>query len=118
MKEYCVLEKNSDFKKLQSLIKLYYDCNNQGSLQELNLQHILNNVSSKEARNEIKNIWYDLDSKLGYELYVLYNLAKTENLRKGFHFILKIQPEVGREIAKAIYESTGMQLKVLDVKVL
>jgi hypothetical protein len=66
MREYCVLKKDDDLRQLEFFIKLYSKCDNKDSLQEINLQHIVNRAKSEEAKSEIKDHWCSIEQKIGF----------------------------------------------------
>jgi len=119
MKQYCVLKKNDDLRKLQTLIKLHSNCNNIDSLQELNIHHVLNNTPSEDHKKMIKDLWYNIEEKVGYETFSLCNLLPTKkgSLPKGYSFIIKLQPETANEISDSMYQSTGIELEILDIAI-
>lgn len=119
MKEYCVLKKDDALRKLQSLIKLYSECNNHDSLQELNLQHVLNRATSEESKNKIKDHWHNVEKKINYEIYALCNLLSKSkgSLPKGYSFIIKLQPELARDISSTMYQSAGIELEIMNIEI-
>ncbi|WP_150466544.1 hypothetical protein [Francisella sp. SYW-9] len=119
MKKYYTLKKNNELKKLQSLIKQHYKTNNKNSLQELNLRHILNNTRSDRAKSKMMDIWSSLQNKLSYEIYALYNLSikKKGSLPKGYSFILKLAPDVTKDMLVDIQKQFGLKLEVFDIDI-
>ena len=119
MKEYCVLKKDGNLRKLQSLIKLYPECNNHDSLQELNLQHVLNRTTTEKSKNKIKDHWHNVEKKINYEIYALCNLLSNSkgSLPKGYSFIIKLQPELARDISSSMYQSTGVELEIMNIEI-
>ena len=119
MREYCVLKKNDELRKLQSLIKLYSECNNTDSLQELNIHHVLNNTASEDHKKLIKEYWYNIEQKLNYNIFALCNLLPNNkgSLPKGYSFIIKLQSETAKDIAESMSKSTGIELEVLNVEI-
>jgi hypothetical protein len=119
VKEYCVLKKNNDLRQLEFFIKLYSKCNNKDSLQEINLQHVVNIAKSEAAKGEIKDHWQNIEQKVGYSVFALCNsLSDVKgSLPKGYSFIVKLQPELAREISWSMYESTGVELEIMNIEI-
>ena len=119
MREYCVLEKDDDLRRLEFFIELYLKSTDKDSLQEINLQHVVNSARSEEAKNEIKDHWSNVEKKIGYEIFALRNLLSNSkgSLQRGCSFIIKIQPELAREISWSMYESTGIKLEIMNIEI-
>ena len=75
-RKYCVIKENQMMRALLSIIKSHYISDNKASLQEVNLEHVLNNIDNLDIRTVVKNAWHDLQITIGSEIRLLENNCK------------------------------------------
>jgi hypothetical protein len=117
MKEHCILSEHNLLDRFHLLLNLYHTNNSKNSLQELEFQHIVDNIEHKNVKAAFNNIYYDLVSKINYEIYIINNqTTKKGSLPRGYSIALKIQPDVGNQISESLYNSTGIKLNILNIE--
>ncbi|AIT08700.1 normocyte binding protein 2b [Candidatus Francisella endociliophora] len=97
-RKYCVIKENQGMRTLLSIIKSNYYSDNKDSLQEVNLEHVLNRISNNDIKKLVKNAWKDLETLAGgQEIRLLENNCKKSFINrlykksKDMSFIIKTQ---------------------------
>ncbi|OIN83398.1 normocyte binding protein 2b [Francisella sp. TX07-6608] len=96
-RRYCVIKENQKMRTLLSIIKSNYNSDNKDSLQEVNLEHVLNKIFDKDIRILVKNAWKDLEIIAGQEIRLLENNSKKNFINrlykktKDMNFIIKAE---------------------------
>ncbi|QLE78343.1 normocyte binding protein 2b [Francisella sp. Scap27] len=81
-KKYCVIKESQRMRTLLTIIKAHYESDNKDSLQEVNLEHVLNNVVNEDIKGIIKNAWRDLQITIGFEIRLLENNCKKSLINR------------------------------------
>ncbi|ABK89752.1 normocyte binding protein 2b [Francisella tularensis subsp. novicida] len=96
-RRYCVIKENQKMRTLLSIIKSNYNSDNKDSLQEVNLEHVLNRIFDKDIKILVKNAWKDLEIIAGQEIRLLENNSKKNFINrlykktKDMNFIIKAE---------------------------
>jgi len=104
---------------ITSLIKTNYKSDNTESLQQLNLNNILNNMKTSKSKIAIKDLWQDIEDTVGYKIAVLHNLIPSSagSLAKGYSIIINdLKTETGLEIANNLHKATAIQLTIKNIE--
>ncbi|ASG68907.1 hypothetical protein fh0823_20540 [Francisella halioticida] len=125
MRRYCIIQENNKVKKLLSIIKTHYKAEYGDSLiQEVNLSHVINKVYNNNIKKLVKDLWQDLELKLGYEIRLLEVNSKVSILHKlnrrakDLCFIVKIRADITSEgIFDSIYNASDFKVKLRAIKV-
>ncbi|MFV9972606.1 MAG: normocyte binding protein 2b [Francisella endosymbiont of Hyalomma asiaticum] len=110
-RRYCVIKENQKMRMLLSIIKLNYNSDNKDSLQEVNLEHVLNRIFNQNIRVLVRNAWKDLETIAGQEIRLLENnyeknfINRLYKINKDWNFIVKT--ELNNEIAVINFNSTN-----------
>ncbi|APC92429.1 MULTISPECIES: hypothetical protein [Francisella] len=125
MRRYCIIQENNKIKRLLSIIKTHYKAEYGDSLvQEVNLSHVVNKIYNDDIKKLVKNLWQELELKLGYEIRLLevnskLSILHTFNIRaRDLCFIVKIRPDITSEdIFNSIYKASNFKVKLKAIKV-
>ena len=125
MRRYCVIQENDKVKRLLSIIKIHYKAEYGDSLiQEVNLSHVVNKIYNQDIKKSVKDLWQDLELKLGYEIRLLEVNSKVSILHKfnkrsrDLCFIVKIRADITSEdIFDSIYNASDFKIKLRAIKV-
>ncbi|AVC44359.1 normocyte binding protein 2b [Francisella tularensis subsp. novicida] len=96
-RRYCVIKENQKMRTLLSIIKSNYNSDNKDSLQEVNLEHVLNRIFDQDIKVLVKNAWKDLEIIAGQEIRLLENNCKKNFINrlykktKDMNFIIKAE---------------------------
>ncbi|AJI73159.1 conserved hypothetical protein [Francisella tularensis subsp. novicida GA99-3548] len=96
-RRYCVIKENQKMRTLLSIIKSNYNSDNKDSLQEVNLEHVLNRIFDQDIKVLVKNAWKDLEIIAGQEIRLLENNSKKNFINrlykktKDMNFIIKAE---------------------------
>ncbi|MED7819361.1 MULTISPECIES: normocyte binding protein 2b [unclassified Francisella] len=125
MRRYCIIQENDKINRLLSVIKTHYkaeygDC----LIQEVNLSHVINKIYKEDIKTLVKNLWQDLELKLGYEMRLLEVNSKVSILHKfnkkarDLCFIVKIRADITSEtIFDSIYTASDLKVQLRAIKV-
>lgn len=103
-RKYCVIKENERMETLLSIVKSNYCSDNKDSLQEVNLEHVLNRIFNEDIKDIIRSSWKDLEMLIGQEIRLLENNCKKSFINrlykksKDMIFIVKINPQDDRTI--------------------
>lgn len=81
-RRYCVIKENQKMRTLLSIIKSNYNSDNKDSLQEVNLEHVLNRIFDQDIKVLVKNAWKDLEIIAGQEIRLLENNSKKNFINR------------------------------------
>lgn len=125
MRKYCIIQENNKVKRLLSIIKTHYKAEYGDSLiQEVNLSHVINKIYNEDIKNLVKDLWQDLELKLGYEIRLLEVNSKVSILYKfnrrsrDLCFIVKIRADMTSEdIFDSIYNASDLKVKLRAINI-
>ncbi|WP_150467316.1 normocyte binding protein 2b [Francisella sp. SYW-9] len=125
MRRYCVIQEDHKVKRLLSIIKTHYKAEYGDSLiQEVNLSHVINKIYNDNIKKSVKDLWQDLELKLGYEIRLLEVNSKVSILHKfnkrsrDLCFIVKIRADMTSEdIFDSIYNASEYRVRLRVIKV-
>lgn len=125
MRKYCIIQENNKVKKLLSIIKTHYKAEYGDSLiQEVNLSHVINKIYNEDIKKLVKDLWQDLELKLGYEIRLLEVNSKVSILHKfnrrsrDLCLIVKIRADMTSEdIFDSIYNASDFKVKLRAINV-
>ncbi|API87703.1 hypothetical protein [Francisella uliginis] len=125
MRKYCIIQENNKVKKLLSIIKTHYKAEYGDSLiQEVNLSHVINKIYNEDIKKLVKDLWQDLELKLGYEIRLLEVNSKVSILHKfnrrsrDLCFIVKIRADItSKDIIDSIYNASDFKVKLRAIEV-
>jgi hypothetical protein len=125
MRKYCVIQENSKIETLLAVIKAHYKAEYGESLiQEVNLSHVINKIYNDNTKKLVKNLWQDLEVKLGYEIRLLEVNSKVSILHKfnrksrDLCFIVKIRPDgTSEDVFESIYNASEFKVILKGVSI-
>ncbi|QIW11043.1 normocyte binding protein 2b [Francisella sp. LA112445] len=125
MRRYCMIQENSKVKRLLAIIKTHYKAEYGDSIiQEVNLSHVANKIYNDNIKKAVKDLWQDLELKLGYEIRLLEVNSKVSILHKfnkrsrDLCFIVKIRADITSEdIFDSIYNASDFKVKLRAIEV-
>ncbi|AIT10256.1 normocyte binding protein 2b [Candidatus Francisella endociliophora] len=94
---YYTIKQNQGTRVLLSIIGSNYNSDNKNSIQEVNLEHVLNRIPNDDVKVLVKNAWKDLELIVGQEVRLLENNCKKSFINrflkktKNISFIIKSQ---------------------------
>ena len=125
MRKYCIIQENNKVKRLLSIIKTHYKAEYGDSLiQEVNLSHVINKIYNENIKKLVKDLWQDLELKLGYEIRLLEVNSKVSILHKfnkrsrDLCFMVKIRADItSKDIINSIYNASDFKVKLRAINI-
>lgn len=116
-RKYCVIKENQRMRTLLSIIKSNYCSDNKDSLQEVNLEHVLNKIFNDDIKSLVKNAWKDLEILAGgREIRLLENNCKKSFINrlykkaKDMSFIIKT-PDQNKNSGFSVSSKNSLELE-------
>jgi len=122
-RKYCVIKENQRIRTLLSIIKSHYISNNTDSLQEVNLEHVLNNIDNLDIRTVVKNAWHDLQITIGTEIRLLENNCKKSFINRLYqksndlNFMVTRADNNTNSVNDSAFETSNSQVEVKYINI-
>ena len=122
-RKYCVIKENQRMRTLLSIIKSHYISDNKDSLQEVNLEHVLNNIDNLDIRTIVKNAWHDLQITIGTEIRLLENNCKKSFINRLYkksndlNFMVTRVDNNANSVNDFAFETSNSQVEVKYINI-
>ena len=116
-----ILVENQEIKDLLSVIKQHYVSDNKNTIQEVSLNHVVNNVYKQDIKNYIRERWYALETKVGHHVTLLENNYKKSIINKLYkksrdlNFVIKTRPDdSSKELHDSIKKASNIDIVIKE----
>ncbi|ABK90237.1 MULTISPECIES: hypothetical protein [Francisella] len=116
-----ILVENQEIKDLLSVIKQHYASDNRKTIQEVSLNHVVNNVYKQNIKNYIIEKWYTLETKVGHQITLLENnynksiINKLYKKSRDLNFVIKTRPDdSSRELHDSIKSASNIDVVIKE----
>ena len=115
-----ILVENQEIKDLVSVIKQHYVSDNKNTIQEVSLNHVVNNVYKQDIKNYIRERWYILETKVGHQVTLLENNYKKSIINKLYksrdlNFVIKTRPDdSSKELHDSIKKASNIDIVIKE----
>ncbi|OEZ33078.1 normocyte binding protein 2b [Francisella endosymbiont of Amblyomma maculatum] len=116
-----ILVENQEIKDLLSVIKQHYVSDNKNTIQEVSLNHVVNNVYKQDIKNYIREWWYALETKVGHQVTLLENNYKKSIINKLYkkfrdlNFVIKTRPDdLSKELHDSIKKASNIDIVIKE----
>lgn len=116
-----ILVENEEMRSLLSVIKQNYVSNNKNAIQEVSLNHVVNNVYKQDIKDHITDCWYTLEAKVGQQITLLENNYKKSVINRLYkksrdlNFVIKTRPDdSSKELHDAIKKVSDIDIVIKE----